>query len=185
MRTLVRPQSAVQEAPSKSSQRLMCRPGSAQQQESPQNGRLPLLLAKRATAGDNPLSFATSAKALIQVFIASLSAAFNSSDPEWPLKIKCQNRGAFFHSKICPLKYHARHKDFNWQIKIPVLRCVDGGPGFVFLRYCLLLGLFDDRLEERRGEEAGELAVRGGVVHGQSTCVGVDGGLIERRLLER
>jgi hypothetical protein len=41
------------------------------------------------------------------------------------------------------------------------------------------LELLDHGLEERRGKEAGELTVRGGVGNGQGSRVGVDGGLIQ------
>ena len=45
--------------------------------------------------------------------------------------------------------------------------------------------LLDYGLEERRGQQRGELAVRGGVGDRQRACVGVDRGLIQSRLFER
>ena len=44
--------------------------------------------------------------------------------------------------------------------------------------------LLDYGLKERRGEEAGELAIGGGVGHGKGSGIGVDGGLFEGRLLQ-
>jgi len=44
--------------------------------------------------------------------------------------------------------------------------------------------LFDDRLEERRGKQACELAIRRGVIDEQRAGVGVDAGLVQRLLFQ-
>jgi len=58
------------------------------------------------------------------------------------------------------------------------------GSGFMLLRGVAGAALLDYGLEERRGEEAGELAIGGGVGHGKGSGIGVDGGLFEGRLLQ-